>query len=98
MKPKKHLSFGSLRNFMSKQIQGYSDWRQESKSYYSVHDAAMSGFACMYFQSPSLLQFQKELEDREKNNNLRTLFGVSAIPENTQIRNIIDQVDSEYFR
>ena len=98
MKPKKHLSFGSLRQFMSKEIQSYSDWRQASKSHYSIHDIVMSGFACMYFQSPSLLQFQKELEDREKKHNLSTLFGVSSIPENTQIRTVIDQVSSEYFR
>jgi len=98
MKPKKHLSFGSLHNFMSDHIHKYPDWRQENKSDYSINDAVMSGFACMYFQSPSLLQFQRELEDMEKNSNMRTLFKVSAIPENTQLRNIIDKVDSEYFR
>jgi len=98
MKPKKHLSFGSLRNFTSKHIHKYLDWRQEHKIDYSIHDAVMSGFACMYFQSPSLLQYQKELEDREKSNNLKTLFGVSVIPENTQLREIVDNVDSEYFR
>ena len=98
MKLKKHLSFGSLRNFMSSHIQKYADWRQENKSEYSIHDSVMSGFACMYNQSPSLLQFQKELEDSEKNNNLRTLYGVSDIPENTQLRNIVDKVDSEYLR
>ncbi len=98
MKPKKHLSFGSLRNLMSNHINKYPDWRQEKKKEYNIHDAVMSGFACMYYQSPSLLQFQKELEDREKSNNLKTLFGVSNIPENTQLRNIVDQVDNECFR
>ncbi len=57
MKQKKHLSFGSLRNFTSKHIHKYLDLRQENKIDYSIHDAVMSGFACMYFQSPSLLQF-----------------------------------------
>ena len=98
MKPKKHLSFSSLSNFMSNHIHKYPDWRQENKIDYSIHDAVMSGFGCMYFQSPSLLQFQKELEDREKSNNLSTLFGVADIPENTQLRNIVDNVDSKYFR
>lgn len=98
MNPKKHLSFGSLRHVMSKHINQYPDWRQENKSEYSIHDSVMSGFACMYYQSPSLLQFQKELEEREKSNNLKTLFGVSDIPENTQLRNIVDKVDSEYLR
>lgn len=83
---------------MSKQFEKYPDYREENKNNYSVHDAAMSGFACMYFQSPSLLQFQKELEDIEKNNNMRTLFGVSSIPENTQLRSIIDRIDSEHLR
>ncbi len=98
MNPKKHLSFGSLRNFMSNHINKYDDWRQKNKRDYSIHDAFMCGFASMYFQSPSLLQFQKELKDREKRSNLETLFGVSDIPENTQLRSIVDKVDSEYFR
>lgn len=98
MKTKKHLSFNSLRVFVSKQFNCFPDWRMENKSNYSIHDAMMSGFACMYFQSPSLLQFQKDLEKGRNNNNLRTLFGVSEIPENTQLRSIIDQVDSECLR
>lgn len=98
MKSKKHLSFSSLRHVMSKHIQEYPDWRQENKQNYDIHDAVMSGFACMYFQSPSLLQFQQEMENKEKNNNLKTLFGVSHIPENTQLRTIIDRIDSEYHR
>ncbi len=98
MKPKKHLSFGSLRNFMSNHIRGYPDWRQKNKSNYDIHDAVMSGFACMYFQSPSLLQFQTELQESQRSNNLKTLYGVSNIPENTQLRSIVDHVDSEYLR
>ncbi len=98
MKQKKHLSFGSLRNFTSKHIHKYLDLRQENKIDYSIHDAVMSGFACMYFQSPSLLQFQTEFQESQRDNNLKTLFGVSDIPENTQLRNIVDHVDSEYLR
>jgi len=98
MNPKKHLSFGSLSDFMSRHLNEYPDWRHANKTMYSVSDGVMSAFACMYFQSPSLLQFQQELERREKDNNVRTLFGVSAIPETTQIRDITDNVNSEYFR
>jgi hypothetical protein len=32
------------------------NWRQENKIDNSIHDVMMSGFACMYFQSSSLLQ------------------------------------------
>ena len=36
---------------------------------YSIHDALMSGFACMHFQDPSLLQFQKRLEKKHHKSN-----------------------------
>jgi len=55
----------------------------------------MSGFACMYFQDPSLLAFQQRLETSSQNNNLKTLFSVSSIPKETQMREVIDSVDSD---
>jgi len=66
----------------------------------------MSGLAMMYFQDTSILQFQKRLEDGTHNNNLRTLFQVQSIPRDTQMREVIDEVDSkelevvfeDYFR
>ena len=49
MKPKKHLSFGSLRNFMSNHIKEYPDWRQGNKSAYSIHDGVMTGLVTIHF-------------------------------------------------
>ena len=98
MKSKKHLSFRSLRKSMTKQINKFVDKRQESKRSYSLHDAIMSGFACMYFQDPSLLQFQIKLRETKNKDNLTTLFGVRKIPESTQLKQIIDSTDSESFR
>ncbi len=59
MKIKKHLSFSSLRSMMSERFLSIPDWRQPGKVSISLHDALMSGFACMCFQDPSLLQFQQ---------------------------------------
>ncbi len=98
MKSKKHLSFSSLRKAFSSHLHQLPDNRQQSKIDYSIHDAIMCGFACMYFQDPSLLQFQKQLEDEQNLNNLKTLFDVHNIPENTQLRDIVDAVGSEQFR
>jgi len=64
----------------------------------SIHDAVLSGFACMYFQDPSLLQFQQRLQEAQQANNLKTLFDVEVIPKETQMRELIDTVDSEHFR
>ena len=98
MKAKKHLSFSSLRKALSKQFKNIADWRQSVKIIYSIHDALMSGFACMHFQDPSLLQFQARLKEEQQLNNLQTLFDVTNIPKETQMREIIDGVDSEHFR
>ncbi|HXW85932.1 MAG TPA: hypothetical protein VEK38_01170 [Candidatus Bathyarchaeia archaeon] len=95
--PKKHLSFTALRKKMSSFFQEIPEWRQGSKIKINIHDALMSGFACMHFQEPSLLQFQTNLEEEHHRNNLKTLFGVQNIPKETQMREIIDEVDSDYF-
>ena len=95
MKSKKHLSFSSLRKALSSRLTQLPDKRQALKCDYRVHDAVMCGFACMYFQDPSLLQFQIQLRDRENRDNLMTLFDVQAIPESTQMRDLIDRVRSD---
>ena len=62
---------------------------------HTLHDCFMSGFAMMYFQDPSLLQFQKRLEDAAHQNNLRNLFCVQSIPRDTRMRDVIDEIDSQ---
>ncbi|HDY71541.1 MAG TPA: hypothetical protein ENH50_07695, partial [Nitrospirae bacterium] len=61
---------------------------------HSIHDVFMSGYAMMYFQDPSILQFQKRLEEGIHNNNLKTLFQVESIPKDSQMKEVIDAVDS----
>ncbi len=97
MKLKKHLSFTSLREMLSDCFNRIPEFRQKNKVDYSIHDALMSGFACMHFQDPSLLQFQKRLEKKHHKSNLQTLFAVKKIPESTQLRDITDGVDGEQF-
>jgi hypothetical protein len=98
MKIKKHLSFSSLRSTLSEKFRSIADERQPGKVSISLHDALMSGLACMHFQDPSLLQFQIRMQEEQHQNNLRTLFDVRQIPKETQMREIIDSVDSEHFR
>lgn len=66
----------------------------------------MSGFAMMYFQDPSLLQFQRRMEEANQQNNLRNMFDVDVIPGDTQLREQLDnapsdkleEVFTDYFR
>lgn len=68
---------------MSTFFKDIKDFRQEVKVSITIHDALMSGFSCMYFQDPSLLQFQERLKDNESRSNLQSFFGVEKIPKET---------------
>lgn len=71
------------------------DQRQQGKCSYSQHDVLMSAFACMFFQDPSLLHFQKRLEQKYQRNNLKNIFGVENIPSDNQLREVLDKISSE---
>lgn len=98
MKARKHLSHDSLVNRLSQAFRTPPDERQQTKVDYTIHDALMAGFACMYFQDVSLLEYQRELDKIERRNNLQTLFHLTEIPSNSQIRDLIDNVESDLFR
>ncbi len=49
----------------------------------------------MYFQSTSLLGFQRQMEKRSQRNNLRSIFKVHDLPTDQGMRNVIDEVDTE---
>lgn len=94
MHEKKHLSFNSLVKMLSERMAGIQDTRQAGKVDYSIHDCCMSAFAMMFFQDPSMLQFQTRLQDIHSLNNLKTLFHVQSIPKDSQFRAIMDDVPS----
>ena len=83
---------------MGELFEPIADGRQQSKVRYSVADCLLSGLGMMYFQEPSLLSFQQHMEDAIGNNNLRTLFGVNAIPSDSQMRTVLDELDPEGIR
>jgi DDE family transposase len=87
---KKHLGFAGLLSTMAGKIKQISDNRQKAKVDYSIHDCVMSAFAMMYLQDPSLLAFQRRIQDRIQRNNLNTIFGVHSIPKDNQLRNVLD--------
>jgi hypothetical protein len=98
MKTKKHLSFTSLRRAVSEVFRNLYDKRRQKSVEHTIHDSMMSGLACMFFQEPSLLQFQRSMENARHNNNLRTMFDVKSIPSDTQLGAIIDPVPGAWHR
>jgi hypothetical protein len=90
---KEHFNFSGLRDVLSGKAGNLPDSRQEGKVDHSVHEVVMCAFATMYFQDPSPLQFQKRMEDAKETSNLKSLFHVDSIPKDTQIREVLDEVD-----
>jgi hypothetical protein len=55
----------------------------------------MSGFAMMFFQDPSVLEFQRQLEEKSQFSNLSSVFQVKSVPKESQMRDTLDCVDSQ---
>ncbi len=95
---KKYLGFSSLIKYFSKIVSKQNDNRAISKSTYTVHDTILSGLACMYIQCPSLLSFQRAMEEKRLKNNLQTQFNIKETPKDSQMRIILDEVPRETFK
>lgn len=61
----------------------------------SLKDALMSGLAMFALKDPSLLAFDRRRSNPE---NLRRVFGLEAIPSDSQMRTILDEVAPESLR
>ena len=66
---------------------------EHSASRYTNRDAVNGAFGAFFFQFPSLLRYMREMRDEEKRDNAQSLFDVSGIPSDNQIRNIVDGID-----
>ena len=96
MHSKKHLSFKALRAMIADKFSAINDTRASNASK-SISDTMLSGLACMYFQSVSLLEFQRKMERTQQRNNLRSMFTVRDLPTDQGIRNVIDEGWCLYF-
>jgi len=61
----------------------------------SLPDALMSGFAMFSLKDPSLLAFD---EHRATGGNLQSIYGIEHVPGDTQMRTILDDVESVGLR
>lgn len=52
----------------------------------------------MFFQHPSLLPVQPAMKPKARPCNLETIFGVKAVPSDTQRREMLDGADPEPLR
>jgi hypothetical protein len=92
---KTHLGFNALRKAASQLFQQIDDPRQAGKVDFSLHDCLMSALAMMFFQDPSLLSFQRRMQDRMQCCNLKTMFAVDNIPSDSVLRQTLDSIPTQ---
>ncbi len=98
MRPLKSLTLEAIVELLVTACDALEDPRAADQLTYPLHDTVMSGFALMFFQHPSLLQFQRALQQKRRRCNLQTIFGVHEVPSDTQMREILDGVEPEPLR
>ena len=76
-------------------ITTFPDPRKGKNKHYTVRDAALGAFAVFFTQSPSFLAYQRDMAKRRGQSNAHTLFGLTEIPCDNQIRTLLDPVPPE---
>ncbi len=91
-RPRQHLHFDAL---IQQARRGFERLPEQRRCpAFSVADTLMAGLAIFSLKDPSLLAFQSRTLDH----NLRSVFGLKAIPSDTQMRVILDDVDPDRLR
>ena len=98
MRPLKSLTLEAIVDLLATTFGAVADARAVEQLRYPLQDTLMSGFAMMFFQHASLLQFQRAMKQKRGRCNLQTIFGVHEVPSDTQRREILDGVEVESVR
>jgi len=92
------LSFDHLQAILRQHTAALPDVRKPSpNTRYTIQNAALGAFGIFFMQSPSFLEYQRQLYHRQGRDNAQTLFGVEPIPCDNQVRNLLDPVAPSYF-
>jgi hypothetical protein len=83
---RQHLHFDALVRQVRRRFEKIPDRRKDPD--FSLADTLMAGLALYSLKDPSLLAFQRRARDP----NLRSVFGLEAIPSDSRMREILDEV------
>ena len=84
------LSFDHLQALLRQYTAGVPDVRKPSlHTRYTIPNAALGAFGIFFMQSPSFLEYQRQLNQRQGHDNAQTLFGVEPIPCDHPIRTLL---------
>jgi hypothetical protein len=77
---------GSLRGCLAR----FPDKRRGLNTSYPMSDIGMAAFSVFFMQSPSFLAHQRQFEQGHGHSNCSSLFGISKIPSDNHIRDMLD--------
>jgi hypothetical protein len=83
---------------LEQSCEGFSDLRTGKNSIYEMRDVGMSAFSVFFTQSPSFLAHQRDMKLRKGRCNAESLFDLSDIPSDNQIRNLLDPVTPDHLQ
>lgn len=92
---RKNLNADALIKAIQADFREVTDHRADNARI-SLDDALMSAFAMFHLKAPSLLAFDKRR--REEPENLHTVYGITNIPCDSQMRDILDEVELPSLR
>ena len=98
MRPLQKLTFDAFRDMLATTFAAIADQRDPRRITWELPAVLMSAFAMLFFQHPSLLEYQRRMQRRTGRSNLERVFAVEEIPSDTQLREILDGVPTEPLR
>jgi len=91
------LTFDALTPALHRSLDQLPDTRRGKNISYAVKDAALGAFAVFFTQSPSFLAHQQALHQAKGSSNAHSLFGITQIPCDNQIRTLLDRVPPSHI-
>jgi hypothetical protein len=74
-------------------VETFPNKRRGINTTYSIADIAMAAFSVFFMQSPSFLAYQRHLQEGHGRSNCEGLFGISQVPSDNHIRDMLDPAD-----
>jgi len=87
----------SLLSVVRRCCEGFPDKRTGTNSQYTMADIGLAALSAFFTQSPSFLDHQRQLETGHGRSNCQTLFGISRIPTDNHIRDMLDPVAPDHL-
>jgi hypothetical protein len=86
-----------MRHVLVKHFSRIADHRDQEKVSHELTDVCMGAVTMFCYQDPSLLQFQARVKSPSLGTNLRNMWAISSVPSDSQMRTVMDEIDSNKF-